>query len=234
MGLQKKDLLKEKVRLLEALYRRFEDFLPSGGTACRKGCDTCCTLNVTITTLEGYSLLKKTDAVKVLEKQESRLRAEAHNRYRPRTTINEWAEVCAAGEAPAEEATPDPGSGSCPLLKERLCTVYPARPFGCRCMVSKRCCAETGFADMEDFHVTVSTVFQQLVEHLDADGCTGNLVDVLLAISRNGDSAPPGASDDCRAFRLLPNRPLSVLMVPPEHRERIAPLLAELRSIGYR
>jgi hypothetical protein len=98
-------------------------------------------------------------------------------------------------------------------------------------MISRRRCEDTGFADMEGFQVTVSTVFQQVVEHVDADGCTGNLVDVLLALTDEG-LPKPVASADCRAGGLLSNRRLSVLMVPPEHRDRIAPLLAKLQSIG--
>ena len=70
---------------------------------------------------------------------------------------------------------------------------------------------------------------QQAIEHLDAGGCTGSLVDVLTALKGKGQETPSD-SPDCIRHGLLPNRRLSVLMVPPSHRERIRPLLASLRS----
>ena len=40
-------------------------------------------------------------------------------------------------------------------------------------------CGETGSADIDDFTASVNTVFLQVIEHLDAEGCSGNLIDVL-------------------------------------------------------
>jgi hypothetical protein len=46
-------------------------------------------------------------------------------------------------------------------------------------MVSKRCCSETGFAEMDPVVMTVNDVFMQFIEHLDTGGFSGNFTDVL-------------------------------------------------------
>ena len=66
----------------------------------------------------------------------------------------------------------------------------------------------------------------QYIEALDVNHYTGNMIDVLLLMShplqRRSYEADlpmhPTAS-------LLVNRPISVLMVPPEHQQRVQPLI---------
>ena len=66
----------------------------------------------------------------------------------------------------------------------------------------------------------------------DAGGCTGNLVDVLEAMSdeRNREAYCSSALH-CSSNKLIPNQPLQVLMIPPEHRSKMEPILMELRKI---
>ncbi len=72
----------------------------------------------------------------------------------------------------------------------------------------------------------------QTIEHVDAGGCSGNLVDVLQAMSlEKNREAYCNSALHCSANKLIPNQSLEVLMIPPEHRTKIEPILQELRQI---
>jgi hypothetical protein len=124
--------------------------------------------------------------------------------------------------------------GPCPLLKKDQCPLYGVRPFGCRSMVSRRNCHETGFAEMDAFVITLNTVFLQVIEHLDWQGCSGNLTDILrfLAIEENR-SAYRAGSLECLKWALIPNQKMKVLMIPPEQRKKIEPIVQTLHSITF-
>jgi hypothetical protein len=64
------------------------------------------------------------------------------------------------------------------------------------------------------------------------DGCTGNLLDVLgvMAIKENRQAY----ADDklkCPSAGLIANQPLKILMIPPEHRLKMEPILNSLREV---
>jgi hypothetical protein len=85
---------------------------------------------------------------------------------------------------------------------------------------------------MDEALVAVNTLFLQTVEHVDADGCSGNLLDVLSVLADNERRAAYAAGGlDCSGSGLIANRPMKVMMVPPEHRQRIDPILQRLRAI---
>jgi hypothetical protein len=86
---------------------------------------------------------------------------------------------------------------------------------------------------MEDFVITVNTVFLQTIEDLDVDGFSGNLIDVLLclATAENRRAYRAGRLSG-KEWRLIPNQPMTVLMIPPEHRRRIRPILDKLRNVS--
>jgi hypothetical protein len=78
----------------------------------------------------------------------------------------------------------------------------------------------------------VNTVFLQTIEHLDADGCSGNLIDVLQVMaSEDNRRAYAKVGLKCEANELIVNWSLKVLMIPPEHRTKMEPILQELRQI---
>ena len=126
----------------------------------------------------------------------------------------------------------DPAWGACFLLQDSECPIYDLRPFGCRCLVSKTICSGTGYADIDEFVLTVTNLFQQFIEHIDAGGLTGNLIDVIrfLQIDENRllyradkiTSVVPG---------LIPNTQAPVFMIPPHYRERAQPILQALQNI---
>jgi hypothetical protein len=223
--------LKRKLAALKRIYALYDEFAAGLDLACRTQCAFCCTADVTLTTLEGYRIVngpapeEESDFVRKIRP------ALAAKRFQPNITTNQLAVLCAEGIDPPEENRPAEG-GRCPLLADDLCPVYTERPFGCRCLVSRHDCREKGHAEIDDFVISVNTVFLQTIEHLDADGCTGNLVEVMGALSskKNRQAYEAGALQ-CSEFGLIPNYPLKVLMLPPEHRPKMEPLLRSLRQI---
>lgn len=221
----------DKLGALAKIYALYDTFAGSDPVACRKRCVTCCTTDVTVTTLEALHLWQGMDPGERKALRQRLMGTVDLKRYRPAVTTNRLAEICAAGNDPPEEER----SGSaqeCPLLASELCSIYPLRPFHCRCMVSQQCCDQSGAATMPSFTMTVNSVFLQVIEHLDTPGCSGNLLDVLPLISK-----PEGRRDyeegalACGPAGLMANRSLKILMVPPAHRGRIGPVLHALQSI---
>ena len=223
--------LNAKLTLLESMINIYDQFVGEFDLACQKFCTHCCTANVTMTTLEGYRILshlEKTGATHYLET----IAKQSHpNRYRPLVSINQLADICARdGDPPEEDLSTD--AGPCPVLADNACPLYPVRPFGCRCMVSTRNCGETGFADMDPFVLAVNDVFLQYLEHIDAKGFTGNFADVMQFLSPDENRQKYAAGQlDAAPTGLVANQPVFVLMIPPEHRERIQYLLKQIRSI---
>ncbi len=222
--------LKKRLSALDHIYNIYDEFTEGLDLACRKTCAHCCTTHVTLTTLESYkisnqlTLALKTDLLNLIQTRRDTYR------FRPEMTTNQLADWCAKGfNLPAEsEAVPDE---ACPLLTDRLCSIYALRPFGCRCLVSRLNCGETGYAEIDDFVLSVNTVFLQIIEHLDVRGCSGNLADVLEALlTENNRAAYEKGTLDCKNTGLISNHPLTTLMIPPEHRIQIQPILEKLRQ----
>jgi len=222
--------LSSKLTTLRQIYEIYDHFTSGLELACRKSCAHGCTTSVTLTSLEAYKIIQQLDA----EGDERWIAKIAQAAKKPhfqlKMTTNQLANVCAAGaEPPAEENTE---CNACPFLSDSRCPIYAVRPYGCRCLVSRHDCGKAGYADVDDFVLSVNTVFLQTIEHLDAGGCTGNLLDVLevMAVKENRQSYADGRLD-CRSAGLLANEPMKVLMIPAEHRTRMEPILQSLRDI---
>jgi Fe-S-cluster containining protein len=213
-----------KLKLLDRIYEICDEFSASLRVACRRYCAHCCTGNVTMTSLEAYNIVEylintqQTQRLDVLKEQLLK------PRFQPKITTNALALCYLEGREPPEEES-DPAWGICPFLTDNECPIYPARPLGCRCFVSRLNCREIGAADIEEFVLTVNTVFLQYIEHLDTDGLFGNFSDILMFMAeehnRKHDLSAPQAE-------LIANMPIRVLMIPPEHRQRIQPILHSL------
>ncbi len=221
--------LKKKLTILVKVYDIYEHFLNDYTHACKRYCADCCTCNLTMTTLEAYYLVENL----FLENKSGILTALTNSpqkRFQPELTFNRIASLCAKGKEVPEEQS-DPSWGKCPFLEKLECIYYQFRPFGCRCMVSKRCCSETGFAEMDPVVMTVNDVFMQFIEHLDAGGYSGNFTDVLHLMSdkKNRDLYEQNELQG-QYESLLSNLPIPMLMVPPEHRKKIEPLFSALNS----
>lgn len=223
--------LENKLDALNRAYSIYDAYSAELDLACKAKCAHCCTTNVTITTLEGYKIVDDLIALgkqSIIEKLKG---IQAIPRFQPLLTTNRLAELCAAdAKIPQEETAGE--RHDCSVLDDSLCTIYDLRPFGCRCFVSRQNCGETGYADIDDFTASVNTVFLQVIEHLDAEGCSGNLIDVLqFMASEDMRQVYAQGGLDCEENELIVNWELKVLMIPPEHRERIEPILQQLREI---
>lgn len=222
---------RQPTTILQEIYRLYDGYLSSftpGDIACRKYCSDCCTANVTMTRLEGLLIYRSPDREQMTARLPD-IASSAFPRYRPGLSTNGYVLACRSGgegdpEHFAEEEHPEGDPAACPFLEQNLCTIYPVRPFGCRCMLSTRPCARTGCADIDELTLTVSTVFLQFIEHIDQDGFFGNMTDVLHALS----------AEPANAFRthgVVANHPIPALMVPPAHRTRIQDIVFSLNRL---
>lgn len=220
-----------RLELLDQLYAIYADFVRQQPLACTKGCSQCCTCNLTTTTLEGEYLRRKLSSQQQGDLSQHLAAAADRPHYRPTVTLNRLADMCARGEDPPEEEN-DPDWGACPVLEDDICPLYAIRPFGCRCMVSREDCRQIGYAEVDPLVLTVNDIFLQHIEHIDAKGYSGNFTDVLRFLNQPEAAAsyqqgqlgtPPDG--------LLANQPLFTLMIPPEHREAVAPILKAIREI---
>ena len=217
-------LVPGRLHVLQQIYALHDDFMEKQRLACRSGCDPCCTRNVTLTSLEAGLIirhLEKTGRLALLEKVES---ARHLPHFQPLTTHNTLAHLCRTGGTPPEE-TCDPGWRPCPLLQDHLCQIYPARPFACRCMVSTAVCRKGGRAEIDAYLLSIHTVFMQFIEHADAAGHTGNLIDMLAVPAARRREA-------CRRSEtgFVANRPIEMLLLPPEFQERGREIVTKLSS----
>jgi Fe-S-cluster containining protein len=223
--------LNSKLAVLDQIYSVYDEFVARLDIACKKYCAGCCTRNVTLTTLEGYFItthMISSGESSLFENIESAL---PKKRFQPLTTTNRLADLSMKGEDFPEEKHHD-SNERCPLLKDNLCPIYPVRPFACRCFVSKKDCRKQGYAEVDPFVLSVNNLFLQVIEHVDFQGFSGNLIDVLKFMAsetnrhnyKNNTLNHPGSG-------LIPNLNITVLMIPPEHRIEITPILNALQNI---
>ena len=222
--------LNNKLAALDQIYQIYDNFVCGLDLACRKHCAHCCTTGVTLTTIEGYKTFKKIESEGDAHWTEKNEQASKKPHFQLKITTNQLANMYAKSiEPPVEENT---GWDTCPFLTGDLCPLYTARPFGCRCLVSRHDCGKEGYAEIDDFVLSANTLFLQTIEHMDAGGCTGNLLDILgvMALKENRQAYAEGKLK-CLSAGLIANQPLKVLMIPPEHRSRMEPILKSLRNI---
>jgi hypothetical protein len=75
-------------------------------------------------------------------------------------------------------------------------------------------------------------MFLQYIEHIDSQGCSGNLIDVLLYFeSSEARRNYKEGLLNCAKNNLISNRSMPALMIPPEHRLKIQPILQAILSL---
>jgi len=223
--------LEQRLDILNKIYGLYNDVAKNLDVACKKYCAACCTPNVTMTSLEGYLIADhiisngQTDLFEAIQSMIS------NNRFKPKITINKIADLCRKEGEPPEEGNKY-SDKSCPVLKDNLCPIYEVRPFGCRCFMSKYNCSKAGYAEVDSFVMTLNTLFMQFVEQIDFMGFSGNFADVLLlmASNENRDNYKKNTLKH-PGIDFVSNLEIKVLMVPPEHRENVKPVLDALFSL---
>ena len=214
-----------RLRILEQIYALHDNLMGTMDLACRAGCDLCCTRNVTLNSLEAGLIiryLEKTGQQALIAKLEN---SGDLPRFRPLTTTNTLAHLCRNGQKQPEEVC-DPAWRPCPLLTDGKCPIYAVRPFACRCMVSSATCQKDGQAEMDDYLLALHTVFMQFIEHADAAGHTGNLIDMLTV-----PSAQRRAASRHPETGFVANRPIEMLLLPPEYQARGREMVAKLSAL---
>ena len=209
--------------ILAVINRCYEEWLGPEKLACEQGCDTCCTQNVMITAAEGeviHAYINKAGKQAWLAKLLS-----GQRRNEPAViSLNGYARACLEREEVAKQkANLDP----CPFLEQGSCTIYPVRPFACRCFGSTKRCQPGGQATLPDHVVSGSIAIQQVVEHLGHKEYWGRLCDVLLALCEQKENKQtaeqleePDEINNGRA-RLIPATPLPGFMVPEEDQDKV-------------
>jgi Fe-S-cluster containining protein len=223
--------LEQRLNILKKIYGLYNDASKHLDVACKKNCAACCTPNVTMTTLEGYLIaghMISNDQAELFENIQANI---SENRFKPEITTNRLADLCMKGDDPPEEEKKY-SNKSCPLLKDNLCLIYEVRPLGCRCFMSKHDCSKAGYAEVDPFVMTLNTLFMQFVEHIDSMGFTGNFADVLLLMASDENRGKYKMNTlNNSGVELVPNLEINVLMVPPEHRLKVKPLIDALLSM---
>ena len=81
---------------------------------------------------------------------------------------------------------------------------------------------------------TVNMMFMQFIEDIDCGGQFGNMTDVLLSLKSEAHRNPYEIHSNLnRAPELCVNRRIPGLLIPPEHQEKIQPLLNQLRAVTH-
>jgi Fe-S-cluster containining protein len=220
-----------RLELLAELYRIQEQFCTSLEVACRKGCAVCCTENITMTTLEGLHLMEELERKYPPGWPQWSRSLSGRTPSMARPTLNQLARIALSGGDMEEEAIGE-SPGVCPFLRQENCPVYKARPLACRAMLSRTVCHPGGIAEMPEEVLTLNTVVMQYIEAIDRPGLTGNYIDILLFLSDDGNrhayrsgritTAPSG---------MELNQPIPALMVPPEQREKVQPVIDVVQSL---
>jgi len=209
---------KEVLGLIYAVYSRWAEPFP---LACKKGCATCCTQSVTMTSMEGEAIL---DFVRSRSREKwlhEKLAGASSGKGGPGRTTNRFAEDCLAGRAVDEAALGNWDFTPCVFLEESLCSIYEVRPFGCRSFGSLVECTADRAAEIAPIHLAVNTVFTQIIEHIESDGGTwATMTDMLHSLAGNQTGS--------RRTQILQARPLPGFLLDPHEVRVVNHLLRQL------
>ena len=218
-----------KFLVLQAIYRTFDSWSREFPAVCGPSCSNCCTDNVTMTAQEGVEILRFV-MVEGMTGWFAQTLAGASGHQPAQMTTNDFALACLEGREadPGDCRTPT----ACPFLgkNDRLCRIYPVRPFACRLFASARECAVTQPALMPEYYFEAATAVTQLIEHLGQKEYYGNMLDVLPALLDIGEFRdiglllPPGRALQAR-LRTLTAKPLPGFLISEENEEKVSALL---------
>lgn len=223
-----------RLTILDKIFGLYDEIIKKYSFSCQKGCSSCCTRNVTVTSLESFLLSDYILADRCQDFSDALKKSASLPRFIPKTTANGFVSIIMSGEEEPEEFI-DPSWKPCPFLgSSGVCGIYDARPFHCRCMHSEQVCEDGGYSVLPPFIVTLNNVFLQYIEHLDKNGFISNLTDAALWMLNPVNRQSYAEDHDLNGLPADFVRCMAMpfLMVPPEHQEQIRPVLTALSEIG--
>ncbi|MEZ4550936.1 MAG: hypothetical protein R2860_12385 [Desulfobacterales bacterium] len=216
--------LYRRLAVLDQLYQLYDNYIDTLDIACKKFCADCCTGNVTITTLEAQKIISALDMnFKTQMQRRSAGRCNSRGLFRRHHQsageyLRCWCTIRCPKKPLIRPGTLSAVDGQC------LPHLHPGRS-GAGIWYPLSDARVLGAAEIDDFTLTVNHAFLQYIEHIDQNGGSGNLLDVLCYAIHN-ESA--NTRDQIRPrTTLIRNTPLSA-SIPPEHREQIAPIMAAI------
>ncbi len=229
-------MIYKKKGIIEDIYRLYDEIIHKYNFSCMKGCSSCCTRNVSVTSIEALivsdALINSKDIKSYTDILKKTLDMP---RFIPETTFNGLASIIMSGSEEPEEFI-DPSWTPCPFLDEKSdsCLIYDSRPFHCRCMHSENKCKDSGYATMPAFIVTINNILLQYIEHIDKKGFVSNMTDASLWMMEpeNNRSYSEGRIPEKLPSGFARCSPMPFLMVPPEHQENIKPILMKISELG--
>ncbi|MBW2318870.1 MAG: hypothetical protein JRF24_09370 [Deltaproteobacteria bacterium] len=231
------DLDAPDLDILDKIYGIYDDYSKNLPVTCKLSCCLCCTQDVTITTLEGRRILKHPALSHDKNLLNLVLRCQDHPESQSPISTNAFARLCLQGQEFPQE-NQDIGQKTCIFLSRRQCLIYDDRPFGCRSFFSTQPCQEGGSAVVDPFLISINSIFLQFIEDIDEGGFFGpinNVLSFLAAQDPYRHGAHRGDPESCyHRQHLTGNIAMPAIMIPPEHEERIEPILKQLKAIRHR
>jgi Fe-S-cluster containining protein len=212
-----------RLQRLDTLYHYYDAMVTKLQVSCAAGCAACCTRNVWMTRIEAFWLLSALPEETAGLVCSLLIETQSAHRSIPTESINNSLSNDEGPGQGGQETTFVTYNDPCPLLlADDRCSIYDARPFACRCMLSASACAGRGFAEQPQWLIWMNTIFLQAIEHLDHGGFTGNLIDVV----------PRVCGQRCAAsLPVVANSPIRYWAVPPAYRQRLTPVVQRLWEI---
>ncbi len=208
-------------KLLE-IYELYTTWAGDFEFACEKGCATCCTQSVSMTTLEGelihnYLQSERPGLLSIIET----LPAHPQNQK----TTNQFAAQCLREEEEYQDVEAW-NMNPCAFLRDSCCSIYPVRSFMCRSFGSRVSCRIQGEAEVEPVFLTLNTVILQCIEHIDRGRPWGNM-NMILQMINNTRSGDQGLKKE--GHRIA--EPIPGFFIPPDEADAIHERLEKLLRI---
>jgi len=215
---------KQQRKILRGYYAVFDDWLIEHDVCCSKGCASCCTQSVNVTTLEAEIITEflLNNSMHTELNQIKELDVPLHE---PLYSTNEFARLCLE-QTNLHIDEEGWNFQRCPFLKNESCSIYVARPFGCRSFVSTIPCHEQGAAVISPKVITTATVINQFIEHLDQGRPWGNMLHVLKKLITSVNMT--NEVDSRQGKKLLVSQKIPGFLIPPDEEKEVKELLIKL------